>query len=311
MNILTIIIFLVASSCILVSSISYGKESTDLLGFMDLDASIKDLRQKVEKVGKSTVIVAAYDKSGVVIKFGSGFFIDNEGRIITNALVMKEAYSAKVISESNQYEKVTILNQSESIDLALLQVKAKNEVPIELDYNSKVAPGDRVYVVGKSSQFTTTVSEGLISDVSLIGKIYDYIEIETTSELLSYRYSKNGPVMSRQDKVVGVSTTLMSDSAEEDVLQRVFDGEKINAVSVLAVKKLVESPYTIEHLNTAATRLWSHWFLRKVKKYAISTFITFYSLGATIILVMIFALIVVVSLIHWGFNEFRKKYLHK
>lgn len=290
---------------------SYSEEALEASRFMDLKSSIKDLRHKVEKTRISTVLIAAYDKSGVVSKFGSGFFIDKEGQIITNALVMKDAYSAKIFSESNQYEKVTVLNRSEGTDLALLKVNAKNEVPIELDYNSKLLPGDRVYVVGKTSQLTTTVSEGLISDVGIIGKIYDHIEIETTSGLLSYRYSKNGPVISIHDKVIGVSTTLMPDFMEEDVLQRVYDGEKLNAVSMQAVKKLIESPHTIERLKPAGTRLWSHWFLRKIKKYAISAFITFYRLGSTTIMAIIFALIVLISLVHWLFNKLRGKLLRK
>ena len=159
-NILSTIILLLASSYLFVTTISYAAEATELFGFMDLESSIKDLQQKVEKVRKSTVLVVAYDKSGIVSKFGSGFLIDNKGRIITNALIMKDAYSAKVYSKSNQYEKVTILNRIESIDLMLLEVNEVNEAPIELDYKSKVKPGDRVFIVGKSSKLTTTVSEG-------------------------------------------------------------------------------------------------------------------------------------------------------
>ena len=306
-HILSTIILLSALSCLFVTTMSYGAKAPDSFGFMDLESSIKALRKKVEKVRISTVLIASYDKSGGVSRVGSGFFIDNEGRLITNALIMKDAYSAKIFTESNVYDNVTVLSRNEGADLALLKINAKNEAPIELDYNSKLAPGDRVYVVGKSSQLTTTVSEGLISNISIIGKIYDYIEIETTSGLLSYRYSKNGPVMSMQGKVIGVSTTLMPDSAEEDVLQRVYDGEKLNAVSVLAVKKLVEGPYSIERLNTAGTKIWPHWFLRKFKEYAVSSFVTLYTLGFPIIMSIVFVLIVIVSLIHWLFGKLRGK----
>ena len=305
-NILSTIILLLASSYLFVTTISYAAEATELFGFMDLESSIKDLQQKVEKVRKSTVLVVAYDKSGIVSKFGSGFFIDNKGRIITNALIMKDAYSAKVYSKSNQYEKVTILNRIESIDLMLLEVNEVNEAPIELDYKSKVKPGDRVFIVGKSSKLTTTVSEGLISSMSIIGKTYDFIEIETTAGLLSYSYSKDGPVINMEGKVIGIATKVTSDFMEEDFLQRVYDGEKINAISIKAVKQLVESPNRIERLHPAGTRVWFHWVLRKLKDYSVFIFVTLYNLGFTKIMEFVVVLILLISFIQWLYCKFIK-----
>jgi len=114
----------------------------------------------VRKARKSIVTVITYDRSGVK-RSGSGFIVDNEGRIITNASVMKNAYAAEVFSESAHYKKVMLLNSNKGTDLALLQINAVNEVPIGIDYEYKTRPGDRIIVLGKPSGFHITVSEGL------------------------------------------------------------------------------------------------------------------------------------------------------
>ena len=60
----------------------------------------------MEKASPGIVTIIAYDITGTVSGKGSGFFIDRKGLILTNADIMKDAYSAEVISESNRYNSV-------------------------------------------------------------------------------------------------------------------------------------------------------------------------------------------------------------
>ena len=249
----TILILLVTSVLLFSPDISYGTDMPTNSSFMDLESSIKALQLYVKRVRKSIVTVVVYDSSGIM-RSGSGLFVDREGRIVTNALIMKDAYSAEVYSETSHYEQVAILSKREDFDIALIQVKANNEVPIELDYEYIIELGERVVVVGKSSDFRTTVSEGLITAKNSIGDISDFIKIETAGGILSYKYSMNGPVINMEGKVIGITVKDVSGFEEEGLFSRDYYGEVLNAVSVRSIKTLLISPYHIESLHPAGTK---------------------------------------------------------
>ena len=306
----SVLILTVMSLLLVVPAKSYGVDASDVSSFMDLESSVKELSRMVKEVHNSVVLIITFDDSGGPIGMGNGIFIDNKGRIITNKSILENVYSAVVISESNQYSKVTILNRDEDADIALLQVNAINEMPIEIDYQYKVKPGERVIVIGKLSNLRTTVSEGLITTVSSIGDISDFIEIETTRSLLSYKYSVDGPVINKEGKVVGIMVKDDSHVGDE-LFAKDYYGEKLHAVSVRSIKALVEGPYTVERLKPPGKRVWFKWFLRKIKNYTISSFVTLYDLGFPVIMLIIFVMIVFISLIKWVFSKCIKRISRK
>ena len=306
----SVLILIGMSLLFVVPAKSYGADASDVSSFMDLESSVKELSRMVKEVHNSVVLIITFDDSGGPSGTGNGIFIDNKGRIISNKSIFKNAYSAVVISESNQYSVVTILNRAESGDIVLLQVNPINEVPIEIGYKSKVMPGERVVVVGKLSNLKTTVSEGLITTVSGIGDVSDFIEIETTRSLLSYKYSVDGPVINKEGKVVGI---MVKDDYHvgDELFAKDYYGEKLHAVSVRSIKALVEGPYKIERLQPPGKRVWFKWFLRKIKNYTISSFVTLYRLGFPVIMLIVFVMIVFISLIQWLFSKCRKRIFRK
>ena len=301
---LSIIILLVIYGILFISTTSDSSDTFDISGFTDLESSIKELKLKVDKAQRSIVMIIAYDDAGIESARGSGLFIDSEGQIITNALILKGAYSAEVFSESKHYEEVILLNRREDIDIALVQVQETNEMPLELGFQSEVKKGERVIVVGKSSSLSTTVSEGLISNVSNIGETTDLIEIETTTRLLSNRSSKDGFVINMDGKVIGITTTVISNA--RDFIPRVYYGEKFNAVSLPSIKPLVKQLDKIEYLHSPRTRVWSRWLKKNIETTAISVFITLFNIGFTKVVVTIFTFIVFILLIQELYAKLKK-----
>jgi S1-C subfamily serine protease len=302
--VLSIIILIMLFGILFIPTTSYSADAFDSSSFMDLESSIKELKLKVEKAQRSIVMIIAYDDAGIERAKGSGLFIDSEGRIITNALILKGAYSAEVFSESKHYEEVVLLNRREDIDIALVQVKVTNEMPLELGLQSEVKEGERVIVVGKSSSLSTTVSEGLISTVNNIGEISNLIEIETTTGLLSNRPSKDGFVINMDGQVIGITTTVISNA--RDSIPRVYYGEKFNAISLPAIKPLVTKLDNIEYLHSPRTRVWSRWLKKKLETTAISVFVTLFNIGFTKIVATIFAFILFILLIQELYTKLKK-----
>jgi len=263
---------------------------------MDLELSIKELRQLVEKTSPALVIVVAYDNSGKESGRGSGFFIDRKGTIIINASVLKEAYSAEVFSRSARYVNIMILHKDDSLDFALIQVKAANEIPLDLDFDYDVMPGERVVVIGQSSNMKRTVSEGLVSSVEEKSSL---LEIQTTKPLLSFRESKDGPLLNMSGKVIGIMSMSITESQNTDTIPRMPDYRNFKAVGISAVKEFILRPELTEQLHPAKSKIWSRWIMRMVETAAISTFIFLYSMGFTKILAMVVISIVIISAVRW------------
>ncbi|HUV46519.1 MAG TPA: trypsin-like peptidase domain-containing protein, partial [Candidatus Bathyarchaeia archaeon] len=73
---------------------------------------------------------------------GSGFVISKEGMIVTNKHVVADTEAEyRVITKDDQEYKVTKIFRDPSIDLAILQVSAKDLKPVELGDSEKLKVG--------------------------------------------------------------------------------------------------------------------------------------------------------------------------
>lgn len=306
-SILAIVILVLLSVLLFAQVRAYGADTQDLTIFTDKESSIKELKLKVEQARKSIVLVIAYDDTGTPRWRGSGVFIDSDGRIITNAFTMKDAYSAEVYSMSNHYREVLILDRREDIDLAIIKVQAIDEEPLELDFQSEVKPGERVIAIGQSASAGTTVSEGLVSTVSSIGEIDNLLEIDMTKPLLSNRPSISGSILNMAGKVIGITTSVISNARDSDGIPRDYYGEKLFAISASSLKPLDKNEYKIEHLHPLGSRIWHRYLIQRVKIIGTKIFIKLYMIGFVPILVMVFVLIVFISIVEWLFSKFRKR----
>ncbi len=302
-----VIIVLIVLCSLFSTRTSHSASVSDSSNFMDLQSSIDELLLIVEKISPSVVMIVAYDITGAESARGSGFFIDREGRIVTNALVMKEAYSAEVTSESNYYNEVTILSLNEDLDLALIQVKATDENPLEFDFEYRIRHGKRVVSIGKSIGLEKTVSEGLISAVSNIGKALELIQIETTLPISSFHTSKDGPLLNMTGRVIGVTTSAIPEAQDFFTLPRISDGQELHAVSMRSIKHFLLKPYRAEYLHPPKSRIWYRWFTKWMRTAALNGFLTLYEIGVQKIVSYIIVITILLSLIQWLFRRLKKK----
>ena len=300
-----ITILSIISFFLLSPAFPYSASASDIVGFMDLERSIKELKQIVEKTTPSVVTVVAYDDSGAESGRGSGFFIDTQGRIITNASVLKDAYSAEVFSKSNYYDDVIILNRDADLDFALIQVKAGGEAHLELDFEYKTEPGERVVVIGRSPDMEKTVSEGLISSLNNIGERAELIKIQTTTPILSYHPGKDGPLLNMAGKVIGMTGAGLPEG--EGVAAMPWpDNQEIKAVSLRSIEPLISGQGEPEQLHIAKSGIWLRWLIRSLKTAAITGFITLYDMGFPKLMAIAFVIIVLISIIQWLYLKLKK-----
>jgi tetratricopeptide (TPR) repeat protein len=158
----------------------------------------------VNKTQESVVTIFAQNADGTIIQ-GSGFFIDEEGNVVTNYHVVEKATKILVKQETwGRYNGKVIANDQES-DLAILGTDAKNKFyRIKYLKISKKPPvvGDRIIVIGSPLGLEQTVSDGLVSALRPISGFGDIIQISAPVS----RGSSGGPVVNLKGDVIGVAT---------------------------------------------------------------------------------------------------------
>lgn len=297
-----IVILVIASYSLLFATASHSADYV----YMDLNASIKELQRRAEKVSPGIVLIVAYDITGAESGSGTGFFMDPDGRIITNAAVLKNAYSAEVISETNYYDSVTILNYDESLDLALIRVNAIDESPLDIDFEYEVEQNDRADIIGKSRDSKRTLSESSISSVNAVTEDLELIEVKTRLPISRFKASKDGPLLNLSGKVIGMTTTSISQKNIIGIETIAFDDKKINAVSLHSIKHFLSKPGSAGSLHPPKSKVWHKYIIQKLKTIVIISFLSLYTLGFPKALGILFAIVVLISLIQWVYNKLKK-----
>lgn len=303
-TILSFITFLL-TTCILLNN-SFSASDTGSAAFMNLESYVNELRSIINKNSPGIVYIAVYDDTGALRSSGSGLFIDDEGRIITNASIWKDAYSAEVISDLNSYSEILITNRDDALDIALIKVKAINETPLELDFNYKTNLGDRVVVFGKSRDLANTVSEGLVSSLSEEGEHLKLFEIRTSASILPFQASTDGPVLNAVGKVVGFTSNTISDKKISDKIWRGFNNDQMVAVSLQLIKPLLSESGHIEHLHRAKSKVWFRWFVSSLKSMVVTGFLYFYGIGFSKLIAFLFVIVIIIYIVELLYSKYIK-----
>lgn len=297
----SIVILVIASYSLLHAAASHSASRAFV--YSDFSDSIKALHQRAEKVSPGIVLIVAYDITGAESGSGTGFFIDPDGRIITNAAVLKNAYSAEVISKTNYYDSVTILNYDESLDLALIQVNAIDESPLDIDFEYEVKQNDKADIIGKSRESKITFSEGSISSFNAVTEDLEIIEVKTKLPISNFKASKNGPLLNLSGKVIGMTTDSISQKNIIGINTIAFDNKKINAVSLHSIKHFLSKPGNASSLHPPKSKVWHKFIIKKLKTMIIISFVSLYNFGFPKTLGILFAIVVLISLIQWFYNK--------
>lgn len=144
---------------------------------------------------------------------GSGFFVTEEGHLITNFHVIEGELDITVEVfhqqggqlERRSYREVRILALDKFADLALLKIDVKSKkqrfLPIPLGDESGLKVGEKVFAIGSPLGLERTVTEGIISTASRVmqGNLY----LQTTAQINPG--NSGGPLFNLRGEVVGVT----------------------------------------------------------------------------------------------------------
>ncbi len=142
---------------------------------------------------------------------GSGFFISEDGFIVTNNHVVDGAKDIEVVTESGETLTAEMVGADSRTDIALLKLKDSNtKVPFVEFADDTARVGDWVLAVGNPFGLGGTVTAGIVSahNRDIGSGPYDYLQVDAAVN----RGNSGGPTFNLSGKVLGVNTAIFSPS---------------------------------------------------------------------------------------------------
>jgi serine protease Do len=144
---------------------------------------------------------------------GSGFFISQDGYIVTNNHVVADGNAYSVVLENGTELPAKLVGTDPRTDLAVLKVdpKGQNFTYVSLSDDKKVRVGDWVVAVGNPFGLGGTVTAGIVSALGRdigAGPYDDFIQIDASVN----RGNSGGPAFNLNGQVIGINTAIFSPS---------------------------------------------------------------------------------------------------
>ncbi len=148
---------------------------------------------------------------------GSGFLIDDQGHIVTNEHVIRDATELEVTLASGQRLPARLVGRDAITDLAVLRVELPAGTairPLPLADSSTVRVGQVAIAIGNPFGFERTITTGVISSV---GRTIRTPEGRTMRNVLQTDAAINpgnsgGPLLNARGEAVGINTLIFSPS---------------------------------------------------------------------------------------------------
>lgn len=142
---------------------------------------------------------------------GSGFILWEDGYILTNYHVVRDAREVVVkLSDRRQFI-AKLAGYDERSDLALLQIDAKKLPAAKLGDSNKLRPGQWVLAIGAPFGFDYSVTAGIVSAKGRALDTEQYVPFIQTDVAINPGNS-GGPLFNASGEVVGINSQIYSQS---------------------------------------------------------------------------------------------------
>jgi len=141
---------------------------------------------------------------------GSGFVYDVEGRIITNAHVVRNADLVRVYFSDDTIAEAEVLGLDGDSDLAVLQVGVQPEIlfPVEMGSSADLQVGQIAVAIGNPYGYERTLTVGFISALGRVLRQesgFSIAEVIQTDAAINPGNS-GGPLLNSHGQVIGVNS---------------------------------------------------------------------------------------------------------
>ena len=140
---------------------------------------------------------------------GSGFIIDSNGMILTNAHVVEGANTIYVTLTDKREYKAKLLGMDKRTDVAVVKIDARDLPKLAFGDSSRVRVGEWVLAIGSPFGLENTVTAGIVSAKSR--DTGDYLPFIQTDVAVNPGNS-GGPLLNTAGQVIGINSQIFSRS---------------------------------------------------------------------------------------------------
>jgi serine protease Do len=140
---------------------------------------------------------------------GSGFLVDEQGHVVTNAHVIDDADTVKVKLADDREYRAKVVGKDSRLDVAVLQLEnAPHDLPIAaLGASDPLRVGEYVVAIGNPFGLGNTVTMGIVSAKGRTigaGPYDDFIQTDASIN----PGNSGGPLFNLRGQVVGINTAI-------------------------------------------------------------------------------------------------------
>ncbi|MGD1872103.1 MAG: HhoA/HhoB/HtrA family serine endopeptidase [Mastigocoleus sp.] len=143
---------------------------------------------------------------------GSGFIVESNGRILTNAHVVNGADKVTVSLQNGRSFDGVVRGEDPLTDVAVIEIEAKNLPTVSTGNSDSLQPGEAVIAIGNPLGLNYTVTSGIVSatgrssrDIGAPDKRVDYIQTDAAIN----PGNSGGPLLNSNGEVIGMNTAII------------------------------------------------------------------------------------------------------
>ena len=144
---------------------------------------------------------------------GSGFIIDDQGRILTNNHVVRDAESIKVTLNDGRTFKATTVGTDPATDVAVIKIEGSKLPVLPLGDSDRLRIGDWAIAIGNPlGDLRGSVTVGIVSaqgrsNLNIFGGTPDYQDFIQTDASINFGNS-GGPLCNIRGEAIGINTAI-------------------------------------------------------------------------------------------------------
>lgn len=194
-----------------------------------LDA-INQAHRDIATIVEPSVVYISTQKTGVfdrrgtrVLSSGSGWVFDEDGHIVTNDHVIRDAERIEVQLYNGQLVEAEFVGSDPETDIAVIRVPSGNLIAAKRGESRDVKQGDTVFAFGSPFDFRFSMSEGIISGLGRTADIAineNYIQTDAAIN----PGNSGGPLTNVHGEVIGMNTAIATGPRGSAASESVFSG---------------------------------------------------------------------------------------
>jgi len=199
----------------------------------------------VTVVGKVPGKITIFGSTGDQTVSGSGFFITDQGYILTNNHVVEGTKEVSIVLSDGTEQQATLVGTDPYSDIAVLKTEGEVPAVATLGNSDVLDPGESVIAIGSPlGNFKNTVTVGVVSATGRsidTGNGYQIEDLIQTDAAINHGNS-GGPLVDLAGEVIGVNTLVVRNSGMGDVAEGLGFAIPVNTAQVIS-QQIIQKGY--------------------------------------------------------------------